>query len=112
MFLSQTTALHSLTYMLLVVFVFVGGDVLFKNFLVYKGGELDKEDKSSSNAIPAAVHCPVLLSCTCCYGSPQSFLQMLSAILLQYFSNYFSNYLEYCRCFPKASYKTSYWSFC
>ena len=44
MFLSQTTALHSLTYMLLVVFVFVGGDVLFKNFLVYKGGELDRED--------------------------------------------------------------------
>lgn len=94
MFLSQTAALHSLTYMLLAVFVFVGGDVLFKNFLVYKGGELDREDKTSLIAIPSAVHPPVLLSCAHCYSSPRSFWQILSAIPLQYFSNYFSNYLQ------------------
>lgn len=43
MFLSQTTAFHSLSYMLVVVFGFVGDDVLLKNFLVYGGGELGQE---------------------------------------------------------------------
>lgn len=86
---------------LLVGFVFVGGDVLCKNLVVYKGGELDREDKNSLIATPSAVHLPVFLSCTYCYSSPQSFLQILSASPLQYFSNYFSKYLEYCCFFPK-----------
>lgn len=43
MFVSQATVLYWLTYMLLVVFVFVGGDVLFQNFQVHKGGELDRK---------------------------------------------------------------------
>lgn len=52
MFLSQTTAFHSLTYMLLVVFGFVGDDVLFKNCLVYKGGELGQEREEEFNSYP------------------------------------------------------------
>jgi len=70
----------------LVVFIFVGGDIWFKNFLVYKG-ELDKADKNSWIAIPSAAHLPVLLSCTHCYSSSQSFLQILSAMPLHHFSN-------------------------
>lgn len=59
--------------MFLVEFIFVG-DVLFKNFLVYKGGELDREDKISLIVIPSAVSLPVLLSCTYFCSSPQCLL--------------------------------------
>lgn len=62
-FFSQATALSSLAYMLSVVFVFIDGDVLFKNFLVYKGGELEREDKkfhsspfSSSPSSPSKLY--------------------------------------------------------
>lgn len=57
-----------------IVFIFIVGDVLFKNFLVYKGGELDREDKNSSIAIPSAVSLPVLLSCTYFCSFPQCLL--------------------------------------
>lgn len=64
--------------MFLVVFIFVVGDVLFKKFLVYKGGELARED--SLVTIPSAVCLPVRLSCTYFCSSPQSLLWILSAV--------------------------------